>query len=123
MSVDYSHPLDPLSVEEVNLICAFVREEVIEEKGYVLYSAENVARTKSQPFVKFITINIHEPKKEVVLNYNQGDKWDRQVSKKNQTKKRFVLKYAKKGISGSTICTSCRRSSKYFRRKSQIWSY
>mmetsp|Transcript_131840 Transcript_131840/g.196487 ORF Transcript_131840/g.196487 Transcript_131840/m.196487 type:complete len:675 (+) Transcript_131840:26-2050(+) len=74
-----AHPLDPLSVEDVNLVCDFVKKDIFPAKGFILYTKDVIANKSDQPFAKFITVNLHEPKKELVLNFKQGDTWDRQA--------------------------------------------
>ena len=78
---NFQHPLDPLSVDEVNFACDFVKKDVLPSKQFEVYSSNSVATEQSQAFVKFITVNLHDPSKDFVLQFKQGDSWDRQVKK------------------------------------------
>jgi primary-amine oxidase len=56
------HPLEPLTVEEIATAVAIVRAEHQTDEHW-----------------RFVSVNLHEPPKEVVLNYTPGDVVDREA--------------------------------------------
>ncbi|MFB4166218.1 primary-amine oxidase [Alteribacillus sp. JSM 102045] len=56
------HPLEPLTAEEIELATKIIKEQKSIEKNY-----------------RFTNVSLIEPPKDVVLNFNKGDSFDRKV--------------------------------------------
>mmetsp|Transcript_31352 Transcript_31352/g.87934 ORF Transcript_31352/g.87934 Transcript_31352/m.87934 type:complete len:679 (-) Transcript_31352:87-2123(-) len=75
MSVTFRHPLDPVSIGEVERTTAFLRDVVLPEKGFALCAP--VEQCVSS--VRIITIDAAEPPKALLAAHVPGAPWDRRV--------------------------------------------
>ncbi|MBB5323248.1 primary-amine oxidase [Anoxybacillus tepidamans] len=70
-----SHPLEPLTAEEITKVVAILREK------------KNLSHS-----VRFVQVVLHEPEKEIVLNYKKGDPINREafiIVLDNETEKTY----------------------------------